>query len=121
MSEAKIFVPKKRRHPDREQEKRLAKSLGGRRTPGSGSKAIKGDVQTRDELVEAKTTAKSQYTLKLEDLQKLERQALGAGKRPVLAIELNNQAKVDLLNREWVLIPRHDYEELRDGRQREEA
>lgn len=117
MSGVKLFVPKKRRRPDQVQEKRLAKSLGGRRTPGSGSKAIKGDVHTQEELVEAKTTSKTQYTLKLEDLQKLERQATGAGKRPVFAIELNNEARVNLLNREWVLIPRHDYEELRNGQE----
>jgi hypothetical protein len=97
------------------QEKRLAKELNGRTTPGSGSGSIKGDVLTREELVEAKTTAKSQYTLKFLDLRELELNADRAGKRPVFIIEVENESTVFLFNREWVVIPKNDYLALKEG------
>ena len=55
------------------QEKKIAKQIGGRRQPGSGSGPWnKGDVVKRGEFrVEAKFTQKKQYTLKLLDLQKV--------------------------------------------------
>lgn len=105
---------KKQQRPDQRQEKRLAKEFGGRTTPASGALAIKGDVQTRGELIEAKTTAKTQYTLKLKDLRKLEEQARGAGKLPVFVIEISNESELPIVNREWVLLPRNDYQEMKE-------
>lgn len=98
---------------DQRQEKELARSFGGKRTPNSGALGVKGDVHTAAEMIEAKTTAKVQYTIKLKDLKKLEEQARIARKRPVMVIAMNDEAPDTPMNREWVLIPRRDYEELR--------
>ena len=97
------------------QERRLAKELNGRVTPGSGSGGVKGDVHTRDELIEAKTTSKRQYTLKFVDLQKLEGDARRAGKRPVFIIQVEDDADVFLMHPEWVVIPKDDYLALKEG------
>lgn len=105
---------KKKLRKDQVQERRLAQEFGGRRTPASGALSIKGDVQTVDTLVEAKTTAKTQYTVRLKDLKKLEDQARGVGKRPLFVIELHNEAEVRLIHSEWVLLPKHDYQELKE-------
>lgn len=107
-----------------EQERRIAKSFGGRVTPGSGALSIKGDVQTQGmnaplselaagELIEAKTTSKTQVTIKLDWLQKLEAEARAAGKRPVLIIEIANEGVRRGMETEYVLIPRRHYEILR--------
>lgn len=98
------------------QERRLAKSLGGRTTPGSGSGVIKGDVLTKGEMVEAKTTSKSQYTLKLLDLKKLENEAKMAGKRPLFILQIEDTSKVFLFHNEWVLLPMQDYLALKEAR-----
>lgn len=111
--------PRRNGSQSRRQERRLAKELGGRTTPGSGSGSIKGDVHTRGEMVEAKTTAKSQYTLKLVDLKKLENEARLANKRPVFVIQIEDTSSVFLFHNEWVLIPKQDYlalKEASDGR-----
>lgn len=95
------------------QERRLAKEFGGRVTPGSGSGSIKGDVTTGEEMIEAKTTTKRQFTLKLETLQKLEYEARAVGKRPVLILHIDDDSPVLLHHPEWVLIPKNDYLEMR--------
>lgn len=95
------------------QERSLEQDLeGARRTPASGALRIKGDLQSKHELIEAKTTSKTQYTLKLEDLKKLEDQAREAGKNPVFIINLDN-ASEDFMSNDWVLIPQRDYAHLR--------
>ena len=97
------------------QEKQLAKQFEGKITPGSGSKRIKGDVHTKEELIEAKTTAKTQYTVKLKDLQKLSIQADEVNKTPVFVIKLTDEAEGFYFNRDWVLIPLDVYSELRQS------
>jgi hypothetical protein len=55
------------------QEKRMAEDLGGRVQPASGAlKHAKGDVRVMGSVrAEAKYTSKSQYTLKLAELEKI--------------------------------------------------
>lgn len=77
-------------------EKRDSKNFSGKMTPGSGSKSIKGDVQTDDLLIECKCTEKSQYILKKEVLQKLKSQAFNIGKTPILSLEICDE--------KWMLI-----------------
>lgn len=52
------------------QEKRLAKQMGGVQYAGSGSVFGENDVKTKDFSIEAKTTEKKQYTLKVDDIKK---------------------------------------------------
>jgi Holliday junction resolvase len=73
----------------RKQEKRLAKSFGGKTRPGSGNKEFyKGDIKSKIHLIEAKTTEKKQIILKLEWLEKIRTEACRYGRIPALAIEI---------------------------------
>lgn len=96
------------------QEKRLAKQFGGIKTPMSGAGSIKGDVQTEEFFIEAKTTSKTQYTLKLADLETLTRQATTEGKLPLFVIDLANEARG--AHRSWVAMPLSELEALLDRR-----
>lgn len=71
------------------QEKRIAKELGGRRIPGSGSRwDSKGDVKTKKFLVEAKTTTHKSFSVSSDILAKVELEAVGTGRTPVVSVEL---------------------------------
>lgn len=108
-----LSTPKKnRKGKSNGQESRLAKELQAKKTPGSGSKALKGDLQNQDFLYEAKTTAKTQYTLKQEDLAKVERHAHAVDKYPVMVIELNNESFEDVKTREWAVLPMYLLKQL---------
>lgn len=97
----------RRLQDSRKQEKRLAEHYGGRRTPGSGNGWVKkNDVRSPDLSIEAKTTAKKQFTLKADDLERGERHALLDGRDFVFVIEMNG--------REWVVLAREDFDLLRD-------
>ena len=63
------------------QEKRAAKDLGGRVQPGSGaSEFAKGDVRKAGQLrVECKTTGYRSYSLKLDDIIKIQSEAMNGG------------------------------------------
>ncbi len=62
------------------QEKRIAKEIGGRVQPASGAgKHAKGDVRGDGILIEAKTTSKSEYVVKLKELKKIAGETLDRG------------------------------------------
>ena len=66
------------------QEKKIAKALGGKRTPNSGAtKFYKGDVVIASEwLIEAKTAMqpKKSFSIKKEWLTKMKEEQYGTGK-----------------------------------------
>lgn len=100
----------------RQQEERLAEVTGGRRVPGSGASLYaRGDVKTAEYLIEAKQTKHASLRVTWEWLAKITRQALAAGKRPALAIELRCQAPRDVLvENEWVAIPLGEWKRLQE-------
>lgn len=72
----------------KQQEERIAGELGGQVQKASGATDFaKGDVSTKDILIEAKFTTGKNYTLKLADLQKIEQEALRKLKTWVFQIE----------------------------------
>lgn len=72
-------------------EKRMAKSLNGRTTPGSGAfNGNKGDVKSADWLGEHKFTDKKSYSLSLKIWAKINREAKDIKKTPILEIVLDN-------------------------------
>lgn len=73
------------------QERRIARRLGGRTTPGSGNGVRKNDVRTDGLSLEMKTTANKQYTLKAADLRLGERNALLDGREFAFGIELEGR------------------------------
>lgn len=80
-------------HKDsKNQEKRLAKELGGNRVPASGSFwNMKGDVRTDDFLVEAKITERGSYGVRRDIWEKIRREAILDGRTPVLALEIQGR------------------------------
>lgn len=71
------------------QEKRVARLMGGRRVAGSGNQpGNKGDVVDDEWLTEAKQTVKPRYSLALLTWRKIEREAIAKGRRPVLIVEM---------------------------------
>lgn len=89
----------------RAQERKAAKDLGGRTTPGSGSRwHSKGDVVADEEAVECKTTSKQQYPLKAAVLEKILHEAYRMAKRPVLQVEFCHEG-----SRKYAVIPWEDY------------
>lgn len=71
------------RYYSKQQEKRVAKSVGGNRTANSGATAFqKGDVITKDWLIECKTKTKdcNSFTIKEEWLLKNAEEAFAMGK-----------------------------------------
>lgn len=96
-------------------EKGLRRRLGGRRTPGSGNKGIKGDLHTNRVLsvkpwmVEDKSTTGKQVVVKKEVLQKLERQAAQAKMEPILTISFTEPG---VENYVWAAVPLWRLEQL---------
>ena len=86
------------------QEKELAQRLGGRRVPGSGCGLQKGDVRVKGVVrVEAKTTARSSFSVTAELLDKIESAALGAGEIPAMVIELEGGKREVAVLPVWAL------------------
>lgn len=108
-----------RRSRSQQQEQRGAESLGGRVVAGSGAGWItKNDVKTDDRSFELKYTDKKSYSLKIADLLKAEKQALLDSGRSFGFIvgfgEQRGQGR-PLIKREYVVIPKEDYEVLVNG------
>jgi hypothetical protein len=81
-------MAKNKRKRSIEQERGLAKRLGGERTPMSGGGAWKGDVSLSDYLVEAKYTDAKSYRITLATWDKICREGRDALKTPAIALEL---------------------------------
>jgi Holliday junction resolvase len=82
-------------------EKELAKSLKGRRQPASGSlpvKSLKGDVRTVHWLIDDKITAAKSFSLKLEDLRKIRKQAWNMHKRAAISVNFADEVRVFVIS-----------------------
>lgn len=75
------------------QEKQVASLLGGKTTPGSGSKSLKGDVRVKGVArIECKTTSKKSFSVTTEMFHKLEEASAGSGEFPAMVVEFNDGA-----------------------------
>lgn len=74
------------------QERKAAATYGGKVTPGSGNQWFKkADVQTSQMIIECKATMKNSYTIKADDLAKLNTQAVLEDKLPVFEIQFTDR------------------------------
>lgn len=88
-------------------EKRLAKAVGGNKIVASGAFWFrKGDVRSKDLLIEHKWTGKKSFTLKSDVLEKITTEAIIDGRTPVLGISLNDT--------NYVILDENDFLELRE-------
>lgn len=82
---------KRQKKMSQQQERRVAKEIGGRTVAGSGAGRTSGggDVRARSELrVECKVTEKDYFVLRYEDLRKIRDQAIKGGlEQPVMQIK----------------------------------
>jgi len=82
-----------RKHASQQQEKTLAKKLGGKVTPGSGAFGFhKGDVKSDTYLVEAKFTDSQEYRLSLRTWSKIRNEAYSVNKIGLMEIVLDQNA-----------------------------
>ena len=89
-------------------EKRLAKLVDGSVNAASGALwSRKGDVRSKDLLIEHKWTGKKQVTIKSDVLKKITREAILDSRIPVLGLHLDGENYVVLLE--------DDYLEMRDN------
>ena len=73
----------------RRYERKLAKKLGVKPQPASGALPLyKEDIETDEFLIQVKHTTKKSYTVKLEDLNTLRRNAAKVGKIPMLYLSI---------------------------------
>lgn len=94
-----------------EQEKQVAAKLGGRLTPGSGSKSIKGDVRVKGiARIECKTTSRKSFSVTVDMFQKLEQASMGSGEVPALVVEFNDGKGRALMS--LAVVPMYVLEEL---------
>ena len=86
-------------------EKRLAKQVGGGRNAGSGAFwQRKGDVRSKDLLIEHKWTGKQSFTMKADVLEKIVTEAILDSRTPVLGFSLNKENYVVLLEDDFLQI-----------------
>lgn len=95
----------------RDQEKELATRVGGKCTPGSGSKSVKGDVRVKGVIrIEAKTTKNKSFSVTQDMLDKIEEAALAHGELPIIVVEFNDGNGRKL--REVAVVPTYVLSEL---------
>lgn len=104
------------RYYSKQQEKKVAKTLHGKRQPNSGATPFrKGDVVTSDWLIECKTKTKdcNSFTVKKDWLKKNEEEAFAMGKQhSALAFDFGDGERYYIVSeREFKrLLERTDYE-----------
>lgn len=98
-----------------DQEKRAAKRYGGRRQAGSGSShRAKGDFVAEGKIRgECKFTRAKSFSVKLEELLKIEKEASGM-EMPLFEVEFQGVFP----HKRYVVIRSEDYEALKDAQER---
>ena len=87
-------------------EDRLAKAIGGQRTAASGAFwSRKGDVRSKDLLIEHKWTGKASVTIKAAVLEKIVNESIVESRMPVLGFHLNGE--------NYIMLTEDDFLELR--------
>lgn len=98
----------------RASEKRLAKKLGGKQTPGSGNmEGAKGDIRAGEFLIEAKSTMHATYPISWGTLCKIQAEATRVGKSPALTVSFVTGDGRPLKYGDWAMIPLRDFEEFK--------
>jgi len=85
-------------------EKRLAKKVGGSVNAGSGNHwSRKGDVRSEKYLIEHKYTSHQSYSLKVEEMDKLYKEAMMVGREPIFCISMGGKNYVVQLEDDWLV------------------
>jgi hypothetical protein len=96
------------------QERQLADKLGGKLTPASGARDVKGDVRIKGFVrLEAKTTKNKSFSVTIEMIDKIETAAVGASEMPVIVVEFNDGFGRKL--KEVAILPMYSLQTLIDN------
>jgi hypothetical protein len=93
----------------RKAERKTAKRLNMRQTPASGAAIAKGDMQTREFLVEAKSTTRASVVLQHDWLAKIADEAAVTGRTPALSLSFVAQSGKPHRHGAWVAIREVDF------------
>lgn len=75
----------------KKQEKSWASRTGGKLTPASGARDVKGDVRVKGVLrLENKTTQNKSFSVTLDMVRKIEAAAASGGEVPAIVVEFND-------------------------------
>ena len=86
------------------QENKMARSVGGKVQPGSGSSMYaKGDVKHSDFLIECKRTDKKSLRVQNSWLVKITEEAFAKHKYPALHMEM--EINTSMTESDWVAVP----------------
>ena len=104
----------------RASEKRVAKNLGGRLTPGSGAmRGAKSDIRLKKEKykfqIECKSTKALTLPVELGWLVKISEEAAATGSVPVLILSFTTPEGKARPKGDWVCIPAWLWQEMTDG------
>lgn len=72
-------------------EKKLAEKVAGKTVARSGGGILKGDVKTKEYLIQSKYTDKKSFSLKLTDLEKAEEEAIMENRMPLFYISFGGK------------------------------
>jgi Holliday junction resolvase len=98
----------------KKQEKEIATKIGGKITPASGSREVKGDVRLKGIVrVECKTTKNKSFSVTLEMVEKIEDAAVEAGEMPVLIVEFTDGFGRKI--KEVAVCPTYVLDSIREG------
>ena len=108
------FDRRKQKKPHGTQaERKTSARLGTRLKPGSGSmEGAKGDMESRDWLIENKATVKASMGVKKDWLEKIAREATEVGKAPALAIQFVDAHGNSKPDDRWVMVREVDFQGL---------
>ena len=96
-------------------EKRVAKAIKARQTPGSGAfRGHKGDMTKGRYLAEAKATVHNSMVVKLEWLVKITQEATIKGCVPLLTVSFVNGSGESKANGDWIMMPLSHFNELNE-------
>jgi hypothetical protein len=110
---AKFFGGTGQHEHGQRSEKRLAKSFQARLTPASGAlSGAKSDFVLPSFRFEAKSTVNNSFSVKLEVLEKITREAMETNREPVVTVSFVTGNGQPRLFGDWVLIPQHVFREL---------
>lgn len=95
------------------QEEESAAMVGGSRHAGSGaSRYCKSDASSDEWQIECKQTEKQSMSLKTEWLEKIQHEAAGKGKMPMMHLRFTGMAKD--IPEDWIMIPKWVFERIQN-------
>jgi hypothetical protein len=97
-------------------ERKFARRVGGKQTPGSGGPRDKGDVRKGDWLIECKSTTAASIRVQLSDLAKISHEALMSnGRSPALTVQFVDLAGNPVRCGSWVMVPEDVFKRMTDA------